>query len=412
MIGNRSILHTAAGLAVAALLAQALAGCSAGTRALPGGIAPPQSRDAGNPYNARAVAIPNASKFLAEAERRGVPHKTIRNAATKCKKNAYIYTSETVTADLDVFCEDTAKKGTPNGLISQTPGLAGWGLAVSPDKLPVPTTTCGLPAFQELLAVGTNSGTINIYCKLSGGGYTQLNPSTSPLTLTQGDAYGICFDQTGGIYATEFPYNTIAHFTNAQLATGGTPTILTTNVNVAQYYVACDYDKLMLKGKPKGENYLMAYGFDANGNVNVTNVNTSTGAETVEQTIGNVNSGTGFPGGLALDRRDDLVVNNQYGTLYYFNPELWNSKPLGTCTWGYNPNDYTNIVFDDRQDEIWAADTNFSASGLFTTYGQSNAFPFKGSGACSPGSSGYQTSHPLAGESQYLGIAVWPNRGV
>jgi hypothetical protein len=346
---------------------------------------------------------------LAEAERRGVPHNSIHNAATKCKKNAYIYTSETVTGDLDVFCED-GTKGTQNGLVSQTSGLAGWGLAVSPN-LPVPPTPCGPPGLQELLAVGTNSGTINIYCKLSGGGYTQLN--TSPLALSQGDAYGICFDQTGGIYATEFPYNTIAHFTNAQLVTGGAPTtILTTNVNVVQYYVACDYDKLILKGKPKGENYLMAYGFDASGNVNVTNVNTVTGAETVEQTIGNINSGTGFPGGLALDRRDDLAVNNQYGTLYYFNPELWNGKPLGACTWGFNPNDYTNIVFDDRQDEIWAANTNFTASGLLTTYGQSNAFSFKGSGPCSPGSSGYQTSHPLAGESQYLGIAVWPNRGV
>ncbi len=408
MFSNRSILQTAAGLTVTVLVAGGLAACSGATHALPAGVAA-QSRQTGNPYNAQAVAIPNAAKFVDEARRRGFVHNTIRNAATKCRKNVYIYTSEAVTGDLDVFCEDAVKKGAPNTLVSQTANLAGWGLAVSPNNLPV-TAACGLPASQELLAVGTNSGTINIYCKLSGGGYTQMN--TGALTLTQGDAYGICFDQTGGIYATEFPYNTIAHFTNAQLTNGGAPAILTTNVNVAQYYVACDYDKLVLKGKPKGENYLIAYGFDANGNVNVTNVNTGSGAETVEQTIGNISAGTGFPGGLALDRRDDLVANNQYGTMYYFNPELWNSPPLGSCTWGFNPNDYTNIVFDDRQDEIWAADTNVGSSGVLTTYGQSNAFPFAGSGPCSPGSSGYQTSHPLAGEAQYLGIAVWPNRGV
>jgi|GEM_PF-5708216 len=410
MLQTSSILRAATGIAVAAFMTPSLAGCSGATHALPGGIAAAaQSRQTANAYNARLLAIPNASNFIREAQRRGASHDAIRSdAGTKCLKNVYIYTSENITGDLDVFCEDATKKA-QNTLVSSAPGKAGFGLAVTPDNLPnVPTAPCSNGSSQELLAAGTDTGTINIYCNLaSGAGYVLLNT----LTLPAGDALGICWDETGGIYATEWPNATIAHFTESQvIGPAGPPTTLNPNVNVVEYHLACDYDKLVLKGKPKGENYLMAYGFDANYNVNITNVNTTSGSEAVEQTLGNYSAGTGFPGGLALDRRDDLAANDQYGTMYWFNPELWNTPPRGACTWGFNPNDYTNIVFDDAQNEIWAANVHF-VSSILTTYGQSNRFPF-GSGACGTGSSGYQTSHPIAGEQENLGIAVWPNRGV
>jgi hypothetical protein len=406
MLNAHSFLTAATGVVIAALITQPLAGCSGTTQALPDSSAVAQSQHAANPYNARLAAIPNVAKFLSSAERRGVPHNKARGL-TRCSKNVYIYTSEDITGDLDVFCEDASNQG-PNALVSQTANLAGWGVSVSPVKLPVKNHPCTQGSLQELLAVGTNAGTVNIYCNLSGGGYVQMN--TAPLKLTKGTALGICFDSGGGIYANEFPYNTIDYFTNAQLVSGGSPTkVLTTNVNVVEFNLACDFDTLHI-GNPSGENYLMAYGYDAQGNVNVTHVNTTSGAETVEQTLGNINSQTGFPGGLALDNHDDLVVNNQYGVMYAFNPELWNGPPVGTCRWGY-PNDYINITFDDTQLEVWAADTNY-AGGVLTTYGQSNHFPFEGSPPCSAGESGYQTQHPLAGEQVNQGIAVWPNRGV
>src|SRR5579883_684479 len=415
MFNTSSILRTATGLAVAAVIAAPLASCSGATRALPaasGGSAA-QSRQMANPFNARVVAIPDAAKFVSEAQRRAVRHDVSPGASKSCLKGPFIYTSDNPTGDLDVFCEDSVKKA-PNALVGTVNQQAGWGLAVIPVKMPPPPPSNPCTGSQELLAVGVNPsgsspGTIYIYCNLAAGA-AMVKMNSAPLALTQGYPLGICWDQSGGIYATEFPSNTIAHFTYNQLRTGGTATTtFTTSVNVVQYQVACDYDKLMINEKPKGENYLIAFGYDANGNVNITNVSTSGGgvhAETVEQTLGSYGT-TAFPGGLAIDTHDDLVANNQLGTMYDFNPELWNSPARGSCTWGYNPNDYVGIAFDDTQRELWAADTNFGG----TTYGQSNRFPFSGS-ACTQGESGYQTQHPIGAEASYYGIAVWPNRGV
>lgn len=131
----------------------------------------------------------------------------------------------------------------------------------------------------------------------------------------------------------------------------------------------------------------------------------------VVQRLGSYSTGTGFPGGLALKSDDTLIATSQDGTLYDLgNKTPWNAPPKAACTWSFlHPDLYTSIVFDDGQAEIWASDTLFPTNG---TYGRSLAYPLPATGSCAfPDESG-STTPMIGGETQYLGVAVYPNNGV
>ncbi|MBV9647175.1 MAG: hypothetical protein JO043_06915 [Candidatus Eremiobacteraeota bacterium] len=340
----------------------------------------------------RIVAGPFASarlndEFYHRPVVRILPQGTVISHDVTCTPKAYTYASDNTTGDLDQFCEDT-----PNTLVKTLTGAAGWGLAVQPGK--------------KQLAAGKTGGTISVYKNA-----TSLTTPYAVLTLSgasSGDnAYGICWDDVGGIYATNWPSNVINYFA-PPLKTGETPTSITTTTVTEDYYVACDFDK----SETGNKGYLMVYGLNGStGDSDVAQVTLPSGPDTVVQTLGNINQGTGFPGGLTINKKDELLANNQYGTLYDLGKkEPWNAKITHSCTWGFNPNDFTNISWDNTLKEVWASNINFGGTHT-VTYLQSVAYPLPTSGACvTPGESGGPTT-AISGESSYLGVAVYKNLG-
>jgi hypothetical protein len=377
-------------LAATALVAF-LAGCAGSSQFAPTGGTTTQSVNHAQPVGSLVRQDAKATLFGAPAIRTTrLSENSFHSFGTEPDKTvAVLFASDNSTGNVDEFKEDK-----PTNPIATCAGCGGWGLAVSPSA----------PVGSQLLAVGKSGGTVSIYKTLTG-----TPVFVASLTLSGGgsgdNAYGICFDDSGGLWADNWPSNGIDYFTAAQVNGGGgaaTATIFGSS-NLAEYYLACDWDT-----PKKGENILLSYGYDSSSNVNVDTVNTSTGAETLVANVGNLGSGTGFPGGIAVDKKDDLLANDQYGTLYeYAGADKWKLK--GSCTWGFNPNDWTSIVFDDTQKESWAGDLQFSSAGEFAI---STKLPLAKSGACKPGESGGPSTKQSGETAGYLGIAVYPNNGV
>lgn len=347
-------------------------------------------------FHGRTIAGPFAGEKMNEqwAHRSVTPSmgNTVTYPPAKCANTARLFGSDNATGSLDEFCED-AVTGKPNALVRTLAGAAGWGVAVQP--------------MGKLLAVGKAGGTISVYA-------SAINPTTPAATLTLSgqssgtNAYGLCWDDKGGLYATNWPANTVDYFANALTSGGPTSTITTTTVT-EDYDLACDFDKR--ETGTSGD--LLVYGFNTNSrNVDsdVAIVTLPSGPDTVVQTLGSLNTGNGFPGGLAMNAQDDLLANDQYGTLFDLGvKEPWNAAPAGSCSWGFNPNDLTNIAFDNTQKEVWAANDNFGGSST-VTYLQSNGGPPLNGACVTPGESGGPTA-PITGEGSYLGVAVYPNLG-
>jgi hypothetical protein len=385
-------------LASAGALSALLAACSGGSS----NVSPALGRNSqgGQAVNRAAVDAlssrtigPFASAQLNERFARtlqvstqaGVP---VMGDAATC--TAYLFGSDYTTGNLDEFCEDQ-----PNALVVTIPRGAGWGLAVEPGK--------------AQLAVGKTGGTISIYKTLPkiAGGPSSVLTLSSPNT----NAYGLCWDNHGGLYATNWPQSNIDYFDAARVAAGGGATSTLTPTTVTEpYYLACDFDK----AESGGRGYLMLGGFalgTPNRDYDVSRFELPGGPDRVVQRLGSYSTGTGFPGGLALKSDDTLIANSQDGTLYDLgNKAPWNAPPKAACTWSFlHPDLYTSIVFDDGQAEIWASDTLFPTNG---TYGRSLAYPLPTTGSCAfPGESG-STTPMIGGETQYLGVAVYPNNGV
>jgi hypothetical protein len=387
-----------------------LAGCSSGSKLLPSQSGTLQGQAVSRaPMGAQAnkPVGPFASQQLNEqfARRpqaslpRGIP---ILGNVVNCTPQAFLYASDNKTGNLDEFCED----GKPNALVMTVPAAAGWGLAVQP------------PQFghgnSHQMAVGVTGGTISIYTNLP----TIGGAPGSVLTLSgkgSGDnALGLCWDDLGGLYATNWPRDTIDYFNAATVAAGGGPnnTITTTTIT-EDFYLACDF----APDESGNSGYLMLSGYalgTPNMDSDVAWVKLPAGPDVVVLKLGNHKAISGFPGGLALDKNDHLLVNNEYGLLYDVgNKEPWNNKAKATCSWAFNPNDLTDIVFDETQKlEVWAADVTFVPPSAFVTYAQSENYPLRNLMSCvTPGQSGGPTPQ-IAGEQQYLSIAVYKNIGV
>jgi hypothetical protein len=206
---------------------------------------------------------------------------------------ACLYASDEATGDVDLFPEDG-----PFGSSAICSGCGGYGLAVSTGSSP-------------LLAMGTKTGKVTIF-KLYGLGSPASPYYHNTLTLTGGSALGICFDGSGGVYADNFGSSNIDHWTSALAGTGHTVIPAHGDVNNV-YYLACDTESSTVTK-------LYAYGYNSNTTsepVNVDLVAQPGGLETPESLVGSFNSGTGFPGGLAINDQDDLIVNNEYNQTLY-----------------------------------------------------------------------------------------------
>ncbi len=371
-----------------------LAGCSGGSQYAPSATAESASGTMGTTsishHGMRRVPMPFASKLANET----FLHRPIVNNETgritfakdteKCKaaERGLTFASDNATGALDVFCGAKGNKHITSG---QTPfmsiaGVAGWGLAVHGNRL----------------AVGDSNGTILLY--------TLPNfPPPAIMTLDNaGDnAYGLAFDHLGGLYATEWPGPYVDYW-RPQTLFGSPFCEVTTTINTVDYFVAADTF-----------NTVVVYGYNGNSSEGDVDTEVVTGphvctniTDTFGQTFGQLDEGTGFPGGIVSDHTGELFVNNQYGELY--DDGTYPGGPISaTCSWGYNPNDVTNINMASNQHSIWGTNTNFGSSTL-----QTSLESFKssiGSGTCTTGAVGGPTVNMANDE--YLGVASWPNVG-
>jgi hypothetical protein len=162
----------------------------------------------------------------------------------------------------------------------------------------------------------------------------------------------------------------------------------------------------------------MVDGLDENnvngGNVDVGRLLTGTpGTVQVEQTLGTFPAH--FPGGMAINQLDNLVVSDTYnGTLDNLGAtEPWNNVAADTaCNMPGFPNTYyVDVAFDDVQNEIWANNFNLPIPPG-STDAVSNAYPIVNGMPCvTPGQSGGPTAMGASGKF-WEGIAVSPNTGV
>jgi hypothetical protein len=270
-------------------------------------------------------------------------------------------------------------------------GCGGWGLAVRPG-----------PAAGSRLAAGTGNGTINIYTTTGTPAFkeTLTTPSSTPV-------YGLCFDAKGGLWASGFGTANLYYYSAAKVngVAGGAQTLtkVMTLGEGENFFLACDAES-KLKGK---ENTLYSYGINGStGNAEVDQVNTGNGKQTLDNIYGSASSGTGYPGGLSISKTDDLVVYNQYGSLYDMGTvEPWNGALPTPCTVPFSAgNDILDIVWDNTQKEVWGSDYLFTVpatEGISLT-------PLNGGAACAPGESGGPTA---GGGTEYQGVAVSPNTG-
>jgi hypothetical protein len=389
----------------AAAFAALLAGCGGASQlatavSISGGAAQSLS-----PKHSNGLHTPTVVPLLA-GEARTEPSGSFVMSANpppnaKCT-SAFLFANDNTTGNVDMFCED----GTHKHVLGKCIGCGGWGLAVSPVILPGELT--------ENLAIGKSGGTITVWRSLP----TPVLVSTLTLggASAGANALGICFDGTGGLYATNYPTNEIDYFAIGKvLGPGGGPTrkLFTTTITQG-FWLACDFDTLVVQKQPPPpsfEDFVMLSGLDSSLNALVASVNLFSGADTTVQTLGNWTAGTGFPGGLTINKNDVLVADNQFGKLLDLGTvEPWNLPASSVCTWGYFPHQYYPIVFDDTQLEIWAGDLNHTGSAF--TQAISNTWPFPNNSPCPvPGESGPRTP-PIPGEKNYLGVAVYPNNGV
>ena len=124
-------------------------------------------------------------------------------------------------------------------------------------------------------------------------------------------AYGLTIDKSGNSWVGNWPSNVIDEYTKSQLpcASGCYPakSVTATDFSVV-YFLAADGDKIY------------ADGFGASdGNPIFCRINTNTGACYNKPFLSFSSSGF-FPGGIKFDKRHNLIVNNQFGTLTTYAP--------------------------------------------------------------------------------------------
>ena len=410
---------------LAAVSFVALTGCSDGSTVAPRDLQTrhvPTSAISRNPaFNSLLLPRPLGGW---SAQSRATWPSASPNFFTHCKKqsppvpNAYLFANESISARVYEYCEDIPPS--PNTPMRSF-GPGGFGLTISPVAIPAGGGANELLAVGEYPAVSGNPGAISIY-RVLGSGLTPLVPPASKLVLTNANTYpiGLCFDGTGGLYATEYPTNQIDYWTNAQVVGVGVappPVVaaLTTTggPNPAPFYgtyLVCDFDQLSIPpGPPPVENIVMVDGTDSGGGVDVGKF-VAGPAPTVN--VSYAAGPGGFPGGLTLNKHDYLVFNdpNPAGPnslITLFPPDVWNTAGM-ICNYGTPGSTYyLPIVFDDTQREIWGGNT-IKAGSAFSTDAVSNYFPF--GGVCQPGESGGPTK-VIQNPAQFIGIAVWRNTG-
>jgi hypothetical protein len=377
-----SIPNSYRALAATAFIAL-LAGCSGGSSSMA-----PTGTQASSMSKSHSMAIKSVKPFASEkanalwATRNplgNLEHNQFVHVGNdkKSKGASEIFLSDNFTGNVDGYADVS-----PYAMNYQCAGCGGWGLSVN--------------ASTGDLAVGVIGGTVALYHVT--GGVPAATPYNTCTLTDGGSAYGIAWDTTGGLYATNWPNAEIDHFPSASTAGCGTAAqIFQTNL-AATYFVSDDASGLLAVGYNGTTDDVLLESIAPNG------------AETTLQTMGSLASGTGFPGGMDQNANGDVYVVNQYGLDYEFSNHGAGSL-VGECNWGFDPNDYTNLALDTKQKTLWNSDINFG-SGLLT-YGESAKAKLKPAkkGVAKPCKGVFDTTPSQVSE-EYLGVAVWPRGGV
>jgi hypothetical protein len=372
-----------------------LAGCSGGSQYAPSATGGTGAGTGPSTMSTLHGATRTAPLFASRQAQDFFNHRPIVNlergrvivdpAAAKCKakRKGLVFASSNITEDLLVYC-GPGKLKVPSGekAFKTLTGVAGWGIAVHGTQL----------------AVGQTGGNINIY---SLPALTLQKTLTLPHAASGFNAYGLAYDPSGGLYATEWPGGFVDYWKTP--VSGGSPNCsVSTTTNTEDYYVAAH-----------GSNSVVVYGADANStdfSVNtegITNMPSCSGmTDALIQNFGALDAATGFPGGEVSTASGTLYVNNQYGTLY--NVGTYPGGAVSSsCSWGFNPNDVTNISMASNQNSIWGSNINFGGATL-ETYLESFAAGSL-SGTCATGAAGGPTAQNANDE--FLGVAAFKNAG-
>ena len=218
-------------------------------------------------------------------------------ARSKCaaKTHGLLIASDNITANLDVYCGPGSGKVPANEKPFKTiVGVAGWGLAVEPER--------------NQLAVGGSDGTISLY---SLPNLKLLSTITaSPQGSSGFVASGLSYDSAGGLYATNYLGPSVLYW--ADPSGGGAPSC-TANLKTITYafFVVASEGSADVYGLYENSSNVPAVVS------NVTNLSTCTGeTETQIATLANLDDKTGFPGGLSTNLHHEVLANDQFGTLY------------------------------------------------------------------------------------------------
>jgi hypothetical protein len=393
LVGKSQWTGTVCAVAAIALLV----GCSGGSQLAPTAIGGSGASDGASALSSMHNGVSRVAPLFASKQANDYfLHRPIVNAergrvivnhpTVACK--SLVFASSNITSNLLVYCGQRGAQQVPSG---ETPamtivGVAGWGVAVHGNKL----------------AVGAGGGLINLYHLPS---MAPFSPPSVTLSNTANNAYGLAFDPTGGLYATEFPSGTVDYWLHPVV--GPPHCTWATTTNTEDYYVDAH-----------GSNSALVYGFNGNSQNDDVDTERVTGmattptcapVDTFEATFGQLAVGTGFPGGIVSHRNTgELYVNNQYGTLY--NDGVYPGGPptSNQCSWGFNPNDITNISMASHENSIWASNIYFPNSTVST-----NLQSFKDGTLSGPCVTPAPSGGPMATvpNDEFLGVAAWPNVG-
>ena len=249
----------------------------------------------------------------------------------KTKPNStLLFVSDGTTEDIYVYSTATGD------VIGTVTGAGGGGIATN---------------VKGQLAAGTinpstDGGEINTYTVTSDG----ATANNVTLTLSSGFPDGITYDAKGDIYASDFPSSNVDFFDAATVASGGSATKTYTLPDFEYvYYVQAFGNKIYVDG-------------DTSEGFGVGEL-TKKGDKVLINGIVDPVEDAGFPGGLAIDSKHNIIVNNQYGSISTY-AKPYTGGPSAITEWGFDPNDVTGIALDLLQENVYGVDINFGGSSL------------------------------------------------
>jgi hypothetical protein len=201
------------------------------------------------------------------------------------------------------------------------------------------------------LAIGTldpstGEGLINTYTVTSDG----ATSNGVTLSISSGFPDGITYDKKGDIYASDFPSSNVDFFSASTVSSGGGPTKTYTLPDFEYvYYVQAFGNTIYVDG-------------DTEDGFGVGEL-TKKGDKVLINGIVDPVEDAGFPGGLAIDSKHNIIVNNQYGSISTY-AKPYTGGPSAITEWGFDPNDVTGIALDLLQENVYGVDINFGGSSL------------------------------------------------